>query len=216
MILLLFGAPGSGKGTQSAMLVEKNGFFQISTGDLLRAAIKTGTKLGNDAKAYMDKGELVPDSVVIGLVDEVLGENLKKGKKSFIFDGFPRTVTQAQSLKEILNKHQLQADSVVFINVDSQGLIKRLTGRRVCQACGSVYHIENNPSKQSGVCDKCGGQLILRSDDREEVILSRLKTYQSVADLLRSFYSGNGIVKEVNGDQSVETVYKSIVSSAGL
>lgn len=216
MILLLFGAPGSGKGTQSAMLVEKNGFFQISTGDLLRAAIKAGTKLGKDAKAYMDKGELVSDSVVIGLVDDVLGENLKKGKKSFIFDGFPRTVPQAESLKEILSKHQLKADSVVFINVESQGLIKRLTGRRVCQTCGSVYHIENNPSKQSGICDMCGGQLILRSDDREEVIISRLKTYQSVADLLRSFYSGNGIVKEVNGDQSVETVYKSIVSSAGL
>lgn len=216
MILLLFGAPGSGKGTQSARLVEKNGFFQISTGDLLRGAIKAGTKLGKDAKSYMDKGELVPDSVVIGLVDEVLDENLKKGKKSFIFDGFPRTVPQAQSLKEILSKHQLKADSVVFINVDSQSLIKRLTGRRVCQTCGSVYHIENNPSKLSGICDKCGGQLILRSDDREDVIVSRLKTYQSVADMLRNFYSGDGIVKEVNGDQSVETVYKSIVSSAEL
>jgi adenylate kinase len=198
------------------MLVEKNGFFQISTGDLLRSAIKAGTKLGNDAKGFMDKGELVPDSVVIGMVDEVLIENLKNGKKSFIFDGFPRTVAQAQSLKEILSKNGLKADSVVFIGVDSNGLVKRLTGRRVCQTCGSVYHIENNPSKVSGVCDKCGGQLILRSDDREEVILSRLKTYQEVADLLRNFYIGDGIVKEVNGDQAVEVVYKSIVSSAGL
>lgn len=216
MILLLFGAPGSGKGTQSSILVEKNNFFQISTGDLLRAAIKEGTKLGRDAKAFMDKGELVPDSVVIGLVDEVLIDNLKKGKKSFIFDGFPRTVPQAQSLKEILGKHGLKADSVVFINVDSKGLIKRLTGRRVCQSCSTVYHIENSPSKISGVCDKCGGQLVLRTDDREEVILSRLNTYQAVADMLRKFYSVDGIVKEVNGDQSVETVYKSIVSSAEL
>jgi len=216
LILLLFGAPGSGKGTQSSILVEKNNFFQISTGDLLRAAIKEGTKLGRDAKAFMDKGELVPDSVVIGLVDEVLIDNLKKGKKSFIFDGFPRTVPQAQSLKEILGKHGLKADSVVFINVDSKGLIKRLTGRRVCQSCSTVYHIENSPSKISGVCDKCGGQLVLRTDDREEVILSRLNTYQAVADMLRKFYSVDGIVKEVNGDQSVETVYKSIVSSAEL
>lgn len=216
MILLLFGAPGSGKGTQSAMLVEKKGFFQISTGDLLRRAIKDGTKLGNDAKSFMDRGELVPDSVVIDLVDEVLSENLKLGKQSFIFDGFPRTVPQAESLKRILSKHSLKADSVVFINVDSKGLVRRLTGRRVCQTCGAVYHVESNPSKEAGICDKCGGQLILRSDDREEVILSRLGTYQAVADLLRNFYSNDGIVKEVNGDQSVETVYKSIVSSAKL
>ncbi len=216
MILLLFGAPGSGKGTQSAQLVEKHGFFQISTGDILRTAIREGSKLGMDAKSFMDKGQLVPDAVVIGMVDEVLSANLKLGKKSFIFDGFPRTVAQAESLSEMLKGHGLKADAVVFINVDKLGLVKRLTGRRVCSTCGSVYHVESNPSKVSGVCDKCGGQLILRSDDKEEVILSRLETYQSVADLLKKFYSGFGIVKEVNGDQSVESVYKSIVSSAGI
>ncbi len=216
MILLLFGAPGSGKGTQSALLVEKKGFFQISTGDLLRSAIRDGTKLGNDAKLYLDQGKLVPDSVVIGLVDDILEKALSKGHKLFIFDGFPRTGAQAQSLKEILKKHELYAEAAVFINVDNEVLVKRLTGRRICQVCGSVYHIENNPSKKSGICDKCGGQLILRSDDKEEVVLSRLETYQVTAGLLRNFYNSDGIVKEVNGDQSVEVVYENIVSSAGL
>lgn len=216
MILLLFGAPGSGKGTQSAQLVDKHGFFQISTGDILRSAIKDGSLLGKDAKTYMDKGELVPDSVVIGMVEEVLSVNLKRGQKSYIFDGFPRTVAQAKSLSEMLSKHNLKADAVVFINVDKQGLVKRLTGRRVCSKCGSVYHIENNPSKVSGICDKCGGELILRTDDKEEVIVSRLETYQAVADLLKNYYNDLGIVKEVNGDQPVELVYNSIVSSAGI
>lgn len=216
MILLLFGAPGSGKGTQSTLLVEKAGFFQISTGDLLRSAIREGTTLGRDAKAFMDKGELVPDAVVIGLVDEVLAARLKEGKKSFIFDGFPRTVAQAHSLSETLKKYDLKADSAVFINVDRRGLVARLTGRRVCSSCGAVYHISNNPSKTEGLCDKCGGQLILRSDDREDVILSRLDTYEAVADLLKKYYGSFGVVKEVNGDQSVEAVYRSIVSSAKI
>ncbi|MEY4617163.1 MAG: hypothetical protein RJB66_2123 [Pseudomonadota bacterium] len=216
MILLLFGAPGSGKGTQSALLVEKAGFYQISTGDLLRAAIREGTSLGRDAKAFMDKGELVPDSVVIGLVDEVLSNRLKEGKKSFIFDGFPRTVAQAHSLNETLKKYDLKADSAVFINVDRRGLVARLTGRRVCSTCGSVYHISNNPSKVEGLCDKCGGQLTQRSDDREEVILSRLDTYEAVADALKSYYGGFEVVKEVNGDQSVDAVYRSIVSNAKI
>lgn len=216
MILLLFGAPGSGKGTQSALLVEKAGFFQISTGDLLRAAIREGTSLGRDAKAFMDKGQLVPDSVVIGLVDEVLQARLEEGKKSFIFDGFPRTVAQAHSLSETLKKYDLKADSAVFINVDRSGLVARLTGRRVCSTCGSVFHIVNNPSKSDGLCDKCGGQLTQRSDDREEVILSRLDTYEAVADALKNFYGGFGVVKEVNGDQSVDAVYRSIVSNAKI
>lgn len=216
MILLLFGAPGSGKGTQSAKLVEKNGFYQISTGDILRTAIRVGSKLGIDAKTFMDKGQLVPDDVVIGMVEEVLSSNLKMGKKSFIFDGFPRTVAQAESLTKMLKKYELKTDAVVFINVEKEGLVKRLTGRRVCSVCGSVYHIEINPSKVGGVCDKCGGQLILRTDDKEDVILSRLDIYQSIAGSLKKFYREFGIVKEVNGDQSVDLVYNSIVSSAGI
>jgi adenylate kinase len=216
LILLLFGAPGSGKGTQSALLVNKAGFFQISTGDLLRAALRAGSALGRNAKTFMDKGELVPDSVVIGLVDEVLAEQLKEGKSSFIFDGFPRTVAQAHSLSETLEKYNLKADSAVFINVDRGGLVARLTGRRVCTSCGAVYHVSNNPSKIEGVCDRCGSQLILRSDDQEDVILSRLDTYEGVADLLKKYYSSFGILKEVNGDQAVETVYRSIVSNANI
>lgn len=216
MILLLFGAPGSGKGTQSAKLVESAGFFQISTGDLLRAAIREGTVLGKNAKAFMDKGELVPDSVVIGLVDEVLANQLKNGKKSFIFDGFPRTVAQAHSLSETLIKYGLKADSAVFINVDRRGLVARLTGRRVCSSCGAVYHIANNPSKIEGICDKCGGQLVQRSDDREEVILSRLDTYEAVAEALKKYYGSLGVTKEVNGDQAVDAVYRSIVSNANI
>lgn len=216
MILLLFGAPGSGKGTQSSLLVNRAGFFQISTGDLLRAAVKAGTPLGLEAKSFLDEGKLVPDQVVIGLVDEVLGKQLAQGTNSFIFDGFPRTVTQAESLSSILLKYNLKADSAVFINVDKQGLVSRLTGRRVCSTCAAVYHITNHPSKEIGKCDKCGGTLITRSDDQEAVIVSRLETYEASANLLKNYYGHLGVQLEVNGDQNVEAVYKSIVSSANI
>lgn len=216
MILLLFGAPGSGKGTQSSLLVDRLGFFQISTGDLLRSAIREGTSLGRDAKDFMDKGELVPDSIVIGLVDEVLTSQIKADKRSFIFDGFPRTLAQAKSLSGILNKHGLEDKAAVFINVDRSGLVARLTGRRVCSGCGSVFHVQNKPSRVEGICDKCGGQLITRSDDREEVIVSRLDTYESVANLLKEYYSKDCAVVDVDGDQAVESVYEGIVSKVNI
>lgn len=216
MILLLFGAPGSGKGTQSSLLVSRAGFFQISTGDLLRAAVKEQTPLGVEAKNFLDQGQLVPDQVVIGLVDEVIGKQRALGIESFIFDGFPRTLPQAESLTSILTKYNLKADSAVFINVDQQGLVSRLTGRRVCSTCAAVYHITNNPSKDVGKCDKCGGSLIIRSDDQESVIVSRLKTYEASANQLKNYYGQLGVQKEVNGDQAVEAVYRSIVSSANI
>lgn len=216
MILLLFGAPGSGKGTQSAKLVERAGFFQISTGDLLRSSIRESTKLGIEAKGFMDRGELVPDSLVIGLVEEVLKKQLGLGVGSFIFDGFPRTLAQAESLSAMLGRFGLKADCAVFINVDRSGLVARLTGRRVCPSCAAVYHIVTSPSRTEGVCDKCGTTLSHRSDDKEEVILSRLDVYESVAGTLKGYYRSLGVVKEVNGDQSVETVYRSIVSSAKI
>ena len=212
MILLLFGAPGSGKGTQSELLVSKNNFFQISTGDLLRNSIRNLTNLGKTAKTFMDQGLLVPDELVIGLVEEVLSKQLSCGVSSFIFDGFPRTLNQAKSLNDLLFKFNLKIDSVVFIDVDRLKLVERLTGRRVCGSCGSIFHKINSPSMLDDKCDKCGSALVIRSDDKEVIILSRFEAFEKVSDLLKNFYSGFGVITEVNGDQPVETVYTSIVS----
>lgn len=212
MILLLFGAPGSGKGTQSELLVSKNKFFQISTGDLLRNSIQNNSELGKSAKAFMDKGLLVTDDLVISLVEEVLSTQLNRGISSFIFDGFPRTINQAESLNELLFKFKLKVDAVVFINVDRVKLVERLAGRRVCGSCGSIFHKIYSPSKLDDKCEKCSSALVIRSDDHEEIILSRLETFEKVSSQLKSFYSGFGVITEVNGDQSVEAVYTSIVS----
>lgn len=216
MILLLFGAPGSGKGTQSGLLVSRDGFVQISTGDLLRSAVTAGTSLGKDAKGFMDRGDLVPDRVVIGLVQELVREKIAHGFNRFIFDGFPRTLAQAHSLNEILNNLALQVDHAIFIDVDRAGLVKRLTGRRVCSSCSAVYHIENKPSAVVGLCDICGSNLVIRSDDREDVISSRLENYDATAHALKNYYGSFGKLVEVNGDKCVEEVYKSIVSSTGI
>ena len=174
MSIILFGAPGAGKGTQSALLVEKLGMTQISTGDLFRAAIKNKTELGVKAQSYMDQGQLVPDSIVIGMVEEVL----KSGVKNFILDGFPRTVPQAEALDELLKKLNLSISKAIFLEVPKAALMSRLTGRRVCKNCGAVFHIVNKPSKVEGICDNCGGQVVQRSDDKTEVIEARLKSYE--------------------------------------
>src|SRR6185312_9322053 len=172
MNIVLFGAPGAGKGTQSALLVERMGMEQISTGDLFRAAIKNKTELGLKAKSYMDKGELVPDAIVIGMVDEVLA---RLGKNLFILDGFPRTVAQAEALRTILARRAMEIGKAVFLEVPKEELLGRLTGRRVCKSCGAVYHIDSKPPKVAGVCDVCGGEVVQRNDDKEDVIATRLK-----------------------------------------
>lgn len=206
MNLILFGAPGAGKGTQSELLIKRKEMFQISTGDLFRAAIKGQTELGKQAQAYMDKGQLVPDSIVIGMVEEVL----KKGVKNFILDGFPRTVAQAQALDELLNKMHLSIGKAIFLEVPTEILMDRLTGRRVCKNCGAVYHIVSKPTTKEGVCDNCGGEVIQRNDDKAEVIGNRLKAYEEFTSPLKDFYKKDGKFTAVNGDREAETVYNEI------
>jgi len=207
MNIVLFGAPGAGKGTQSSLLVERMGMVQISTGDLFRAAIKNKTALGQQAQSYMDKGELVPDSIVIGMVDEVLA-NL--GQKSFILDGFPRTSAQADALGKILRQRGLEIGKAVFLEVPREELLGRLTGRRVCKSCGAVYHVSSKPTKVAGVCDNCGGEVIQRNDDKEDVIATRLKTYEENTLPLRTYFKESNKYVEVNGSQDTETVFSSI------
>lgn len=206
MSIILFGAPGAGKGTQSALLVEKLGMTQISTGDLFRAAIKNKTELGVKAQSYMDKGQLVPDSIVIGMVEEVL----KSGVKNFILDGFPRTVPQAEALDELLKKLHLSVSKAIFLEVPREELMSRLTGRRVCKNCGAVYHIVNKPSKTEGICDNCGGQVVQRNDDKTEVVGARLDVYDQYTSPLKDYYTKAHKYVEVNGNRDTEAVFSDI------
>ena len=206
MSIILFGAPGAGKGTQSALLVEKLGMTQISTGDLFRAAIKNKTELGVKAQSYMDKGQLVPDSIVIGMVEEVL----KSGVKNFILDGFPRTVPQAEALDELLKKLSLSVSKAIFLEVPRTELMSRLTGRRVCKNCGAVYHIVNKPSKNEGVCDNCGGQVVQRNDDKTEVVGARLDVYDQYTSPLKDYYTKAHKYVEIDGNRDTETVFSEI------
>lgn len=206
MSIILFGAPGAGKGTQSALLVEKLGMTQISTGDLFRAAIKNQTELGVRAQSYMDKGQLVPDSIVIGMVEEVL----KSGVKNFILDGFPRTVPQAEALDELLKKLNLFVSKAIFLEVPKTELMGRLTGRRVCKNCGTVFHIVNKPSKTDGICDSCGGQVVQRNDDKTEVIEARLKSYEEYTSPLKDYYTKAHKYVEVDGNRDTDAVFADI------
>ncbi|MBK9323406.1 MAG: adenylate kinase [Bdellovibrionaceae bacterium] len=206
MNIILFGAPGAGKGTQSALLIEKLGMYQVSTGDLFRAAIKNKTELGIKAQSYMDKGQLVPDSVVIGMVEEVL----KSGVRDFILDGFPRTVPQAEALDELLNKLSISISKAIFLEVPKQELMGRLTGRRVCKNCGAVYHIVSKPSKLEDVCDSCGGQVVQRNDDKAEVIEARLKNYDEYTSPLKDYYTKSHKFVELDGNRATEIVFSDL------
>lgn len=208
MNIILFGPPGSGKGTQSALLVDRLGFQQISTGDLFRAAIKNATELGLKAKSFMDAGKLVPDEVVIGMVEEVL----RKTQGNFILDGFPRTQEQAVALDSLLGRLGKNIGKVVFLVVENQELVSRLSGRRVCKSCGSVYHISSKPTKQENVCDSCGGEVYQRSDDKAEVIEERLRVYSQQTAPVKEFYYKLGKVVEVDGGKSTEEVYKQVLA----
>jgi adenylate kinase len=205
--IVLFGAPGAGKGTQSSLLVEREGMVQISTGDLLRAAIKNRTSLGLEAQKFMDQGQLVPDSVVIGMVDEVLAGI---GSKSFILDGFPRTVAQAEALGKILLQRKAEIGRAIFLEVPREELLLRLTGRRVCKSCGAVYHIRSKPTKVAGVCDSCGGEVVQRNDDKEDVIATRLKAYEDNTAPLRAYFRNLGRYTELNGNQEAKVVFELI------
>jgi adenylate kinase len=214
MRLVLLGAPGAGKGTQAKKLIEKYGIPQISTGDLLRAAVSAGTQLGKEAKSYMDRGELVPDRVVLGMVEERLKQD--DCKKGYILDGFPRNVAQAEALDKMLNDLGMSLDAALSVDVPFDDLMKRLTGRRTCKACGQMYNIYFNPPKKEGVCDKCGGELFQRDDDKEETIKKRLEVYNSQTSPLIDYYSKKGILKSVNGTGSIDEIFANICKVLGI
>jgi adenylate kinase len=208
MNIILLGPPGAGKGTQAKMLVEKYGIPQISTGDILRAAVKEGTKLGKEAKSYMDKGDLVPDTVVIGIVEERIQQ--PDCGKGYMLDGFPRTVPQAEALDGMLNKLSSQIDHVVSIEVENEELVKRLTGRRTCRECGAGFHIMFDPPKQEGVCDKCGGGLYQRDDDNVETVTSRLGVYEAQTLPLIDYYKAQAKVRPIDGVGEIKGIFERI------
>lgn len=204
MKLILLGAPGAGKGTQAQKLVEHFNIPQISTGDLLRAAVASGTDLGKKANEYMTSGKLVPDEVVIGLIEERLKDD--DCKDGLILDGFPRTMAQAEKLKEITG-----IDAVVNIDVDTSILIDRLTGRRTCKKCNAVFHMVFNPPKEDGVCDACGGELYQRSDDNEETVRNRVETYNENTAPLIGYYKDLGNLKDINGQGKIDDIFQNIL-----
>lgn len=214
MRLVLLGAPGAGKGTQAKKLIEKYGIPQISTGDLLRAAVSAGTQLGKEAKSYMDKGELVPDRVVLGMVEERLKQ--ADCKKGYILDGFPRNVAQAEALDKMLSSLGMALDAALSVDVPFDDLMKRLTGRRTCKSCGQMYNVYFNPPKKEGVCDKCGGELFQRDDDKEETIKKRLEVYNSQTAPLIEYYGKKGILKSVKGTGSIDEIFNNICKVLGI
>ena len=209
MRLILLGPPGAGKGTQAKRLIERYGIPQISTGDILRAAVREGTELGKTAKQYMDAGKLVPDEVVIGIIEERLKE--PDCAKGYILDGFPRTVAQADALTEVLARMGQSIDHVVSIEVPDEELVERLTGRRTCRNCGAMYHVKFSPPKKPGVCDKCGGELFQRDDDKEETIRARLKVSQDQTAPLIAYYEKAGLLRRVSGVGTVDEIYERIL-----
>lgn len=202
-ITVFLGAPGSGKGTQAKKLCQEHGFVHLSTGDMLRLAIKEGTPLGKEAKTFMDKGELVPDLTVIGLIRETLSE--LNPKQHILLDGFPRTVAQAEALN---SNSATQVEQAVLFEIPDSVLIDRLTGRRVCKQCGQPFHIKHIRPKKDGVCDLCGGEVVQRSDDSEDVVRRRLDVFHSQNKGLVEFYSQKNKLQRINVNQSAESVQK--------
>lgn len=208
MYILLMGPPGAGKGTQAEKLIREYGIPQISTGDMFRAAVKSGTALGKEAKSYMDKGALVPDSVTVGIVKERLAQD--DCKKGWILDGFPRTTAQASALDAILHDLGIQLTTVLDFNVNRDDLVKRVSGRLVCRQCGASFHKEFRPPKQEGVCDNCGGELYQRADDNEVTVRERLAVYDTSTKPLIDYYKVSGRYYEINGDQSMDKVFADV------
>ena len=208
MYILLMGPPGAGKGTQAEKLIREYGIPQISTGDMFRAAVKSGTALGKEANRYMDKGALVPDSVTVGIVKERLAQD--DCKKGWILDGFPRTTAQASALDAILHDLGIQLTAVLDFNVNRDDLVKRVSGRLVCRQCGASFHKEFRPPKQEGVCDNCGGELYQRADDNEVTVRERLAVYDTSTKPLIDYYKVSGRYYEINGDQSMDKVFADV------
>ena len=213
MKIILMGPPGAGKGTQAEKLVELYQIPHISTGDMFRKAQKDGTELGLKAKEYMEQGQLVPDEVTVGIVRERLAE--ADCKDGFLLDGFPRTVQQADALDGILKDLGMALDRVINIEVDKAFLVDRLTGRRVCRTCGATFHVVNKAPKVEGVCDKCGGELYQRNDDKIETVSNRLDVYAAQTAPLIEYYQSKGVMSSIDGSKSMEDVLADIRSALG-
>jgi adenylate kinase len=213
MNIILLGPPGAGKGTQAKRLIDRYGIPQISTGDMLRAALKEGTPLGLEAKTYMDKGALVPDSVVIGLVKERIQKS--DCGKGYMLDGFPRNVSQAEALDKMLAELKQKIDDVISIEVPSGELLGRLTGRRTCRSCGGGFHIMFDPPKKDGVCDKCGGELYQRDDDNETTVKSRLEVYDKQTKPLIDYYQKQTKLRGIPGVGAMEEIFTRITKVLG-
>ncbi|SMC26119.1 Adenylate kinase [Desulfacinum hydrothermale DSM 13146] len=213
MNIILLGPPGAGKGTQAKRLIDAYGIPQISTGDMLRAALKEGTPLGLEAKKYMDQGALVPDEVVVGLVKERIQQD--DCKKGYMLDGFPRNVSQAETLDRMLSELGQTIDHVVCIQVPDEELVKRLTGRRTCRDCGAGFHVMFDPPKKDGVCDKCGGELYQRDDDNEATVKSRLQVYGEQTKPLIDYYEKQGKLRQIDGVGSIDEIFARIKAVLG-
>ncbi len=208
MKIIMLGAPGAGKGTQAKMIAEKFGVPHISTGDIFRANIKGGTELGMEAKKYMDQGLLVPDELTVKiLLDRVAREDCADG---YVLDGFPRTIPQAEVLDAALEKLNEKIDYAVNVDVPDENIVKRMSGRRACLKCGATFHVEHIPPKQEGICDSCGGELVLRDDDRQETVQNRLKVYHDQTQPLIDYYGKKGVLKSVDGTMEMQKVFQAI------
>ena len=209
MKLIMLGAPGAGKGTQAAVLSEKLGIPSISTGNILRAAVKNGTPVGMQAKSYMDAGKLVPDEVIIGIVAERLAE--PDCEKGYILDGVPRTIAQAETLE----KNGIVFDNVLSIEISDEEILERMSGRRVCEHCGASYHLVAVPPKVEGVCDKCGGKLVRRKDDAPETVKQRLEVYHKETEPLKAFYAERGLLRPVENRPTVAENSQAVLRALG-
>ena len=213
MKIIMLGAPGAGKGTQAKMIAEKYQIPHISTGDIFRANIKNGTELGKEAKKYMDQGQLVPDELTVKiLLDRVAKDDCENG---YVLDGFPRTIPQAEVLDKALTELGEKIDYAINVEVPDENIVKRMSGRRACLACGATYHIEHIPPKAEGICDVCGQELVLREDDKPETVLNRLQVYHKQTQPLIDFYTEKGIMKTVDGTIEMREVFNAIVSILG-
>ncbi|MCG2292733.1 adenylate kinase [Staphylococcus epidermidis] len=209
MNIILMGLPGAGKGTQASEIVKKFPIPHISTGDMFRKAIKDETDLGKEAKSYMDRGELVPDEVTVGIVKERISED--DAKKGFLLDGFPRTIDQAESLNQIMSELDREIDAIINIEVPEEELMNRLTGRRICEKCGTTYHLVFNPPKVDGICDIDGGKLYQREDDNPETVSNRLSVNVKQSKPILEYYNNKGVLKNIDGSKDIDEVTNDVI-----